>query len=90
VSGKKWEQLIKAEPRLLKLYNKVKKDSEKYAKITDSFCANDVWYEKYKPRLCLLVGWEAQNKSISDETSYDVAYNTIYELLPNCKNCGCL
>lgn len=54
------------------------------------YCANRVWYCKYKPRLCLLVGWEARLPGLRSMRDYDAAYQTLYDLLPDCNDCFCL
>jgi T5orf172 domain len=61
-----------------------------------SFCANVRWYgygdyggRGLKDRLCRLVGWEARRQSLRTEFAYDVAYDAISEVLPDCRNCGC-
>jgi hypothetical protein len=49
------------------------------------FCANEVWYRRFKPRLRLLVGWEARGHPVlTTAQAYDVAYEHLYELLPDC------
>ena len=81
-----WEQLTAVEPRLLDLHNE--------AKVVDGsdehFCANRVWYDRFKPRLLRLVGWECDNPKINTERAWDVAYETIYGVLPPCRECSCL
>jgi hypothetical protein len=55
------------------------------------FCANEVWYRRFKPRLQLLVGWEARGDSVLTTTqAYDTAYEYLYDLLPSCRRCDCL
>lgn len=83
-----FEELCQIEPRLLALYRRaqaVKDDKRK-----PSFCANRVWYTEFKPELCRLVGWEAENPALRTEEAYDLAYDTIYDVLPPCRNCWCL
>lgn len=90
-----WETLTKAEPRLIELYNAVaavKDDGTEPA-----FCANDWWYgdNGFKDRMSDLVGWGAdegnpQHALLETEEAYSLAYDTLYDLLPECRNCGCL
>ena len=86
------------------------------------FCANEIWYSLFKPKLYDLVGWgrkdalEREKQEAEDfkkdfpgvlialpegpppvgieifDTceAYDCAYQTIYDQLPNCRNCACL
>lgn len=56
----------------------------------EHFCANNVWYEHFKPRLFPLVGWECRNPEIRTQEAWDLAYETIYEALPPCRDCLCL
>jgi hypothetical protein len=86
-------KLIAQEPRLLKLYER----ALSFHRATDPrFCANEVWYgysdvrTGLKERLCMLVGWEARKLTLRTEEAYDVAYDAIYEALPDCRACGCL
>lgn len=84
--------LATLEPRLLTLeadIRRVRGDKRKR-----SFCANHVWYNSggFKARLLSLIGW---NKSVTDERlrtseAYDVAYEHLYNLLPDCRGCLCL
>lgn len=57
-----------------------------------TFCANDIWYDDFKPRLSSLVGWGAESDDplLQSSTAYDIAYDLIYDELPPCRNCGCL
>jgi len=48
-----WEQLVGLEPKLADLERAVRR-----VKGRRGFCANYVWEERFKPRLCLLVGWD--------------------------------
>ena len=80
----RWLTLAAASPGLRELYRDIKavKDDG------PSFCANQVWYLRFKPRLIELVGYWANGPDIlrTDE-AYDVAYQTLYELLPDCRDC---
>ena len=55
------------------------------------YCANEVWYGQLKPRLEKIVGWGARRPipGMSAEEAYDIAYDAIYAMLPNCRNCNC-
>ena len=57
----------------------------------DYFCANYRWIKDpgYKQRLCKLVGYEAQNPDLRSEKFYNLAYDYLYNLLPDCFNCHC-
>lgn len=53
------------------------------------FCANRIWYQRFKPRLELLVGWhrDAGPESLKSADAYEVAYEAIYMALPDCREC---
>lgn len=94
-NGPTWAQLVELEPQLQALLDE--------ATTTDGsgehFCANRVWYGSarnrngLKERLCRLVGWDIRRRGgpvlLSSEAAYDVAYETIYDALPDCRECGC-
>jgi hypothetical protein len=81
-----FKEITKMEPRLRQLYNEARQ-----VNATDEyFCANDTWYRRFKPRLMRLVGWYAENPELRTCKAYDVAYDTIYDQLPGCRNCACI
>jgi hypothetical protein len=80
-----FSQLVAIEPELGGLYREIKGIRAQGR----DFCANDIWYRVYKPRLSQLTGWEASKASIRTMQAYDVAYSTLYEALPPCRRCGC-
>lgn len=56
----------------------------------ESFCANTLWRTGgFRDRVNELVGWDATNPQLQGE-AYDTVLHTIYEVLPPCRNCGCL
>ena len=57
------------------------------------FCANAVWFGKgeshgLEGELSKLVGWYAAKPELRNEQDYDIAYDTIYNLLPSCEHVG--
>lgn len=82
-----WKWMCSIEPELKRLMTELRavEPNEK------RFCANAVWYAWNGPkrRLQDLVGWYARNKALSSEECYDVAYHTLYDVLPCCRNCAC-
>jgi hypothetical protein len=87
-----WQQLVRLEPRLLELAKRaLEADAGR-----DTFCANAVWYgydehKGIRPALCELVGWGAAIYApplLKTEAAYDVAYETIYQALPDCSHEG--
>ena len=90
-----WEQLVKLEPELGRLLERAKATKSR----GKHFCANARWYgfgqwrfAGLKPRLLWLVGWQRPDKHpvLSSTEAYDLAYETVYEALPNCRDCWCL
>jgi hypothetical protein len=94
MSGTTFVQLAALEPRL----NDLLAEARAYHADTDpDFCANAVWYgypgfgTGIKPRLCKLVGWgSGQCGYLRTKEAYDLAYETIYQALPDCRGrCAC-
>ena len=87
-----FDEIVAAEPRVGELMREAQ--AVKYS--GPKFCANAVWYgysghRGIKPRLETLVGWFAENKALTDNHTYDVAYQTIYDALPSCgSKCSCM
>lgn len=85
-----WDKLIAAEPRLVDLYQRARSIRDDLTR--KSFCANVHWYDELKPELVKLVGWSAWSRKalLRSSDSYDVAYEVIYNVLPDCRNCWCM
>lgn len=91
-----WADLVKIEPALLDLA----KEAMAYKKASrgkDYVCANDRWYGQgewngrgLREQIISLVGWLSENPELKTTEAYDFAYQYIYCLLPDCRNCGCL
>ena len=85
-----WAQLVRAQPALAALLGEIQQIRDPGGA---SFCANHVWYnEGYRDRLYQLVGWEAPADApafLRTSEAFDVAYDTLYHALPNCRNCTC-
>lgn len=84
-----WERIVQVCPALGRMRDEASKvdDSDPY------FCANDVWFELFKPRLLRLVGFEAlpvYSDWMYGHVAYDIAYQTIYNELPDCRMCACM
>lgn len=87
-------QLSLLEPRLLDLYGEAAAIKDDLSQ--DGFCANAAFYgyhgrRGFKRRICRLVGWDAESNHprLVCSEAYDLAYETIYEALPDCRNCTC-
>ena len=84
----RFDALCEKEPRLRALYLRAKavRDDGK----AKSFCANNLWVNELKPVLLDLVGWDVHSPELRTPEVYDLAYDTIYEALPNCRRCMCM
>jgi hypothetical protein len=86
-----WRLLVSLEPRLQGLLDDAKAVRDRGD--TKSFCANNVWYDRFKPRLIQFVGWEASKLAdprLRTMEAYDIAYEKVHEALPNCRYCWCI
>jgi hypothetical protein len=90
----KFQAMCKLEPRLLALFNEasvVKDDGE-----AEYFCGNAVWYgweghNGFKLRMENLVGHNAKRRELGTTVAYDVAYHTLFGLMPACRGvCSCM
>lgn len=78
-----WNTIIDIEPRIWDLYVKaVEAEDDRHA-----ICANKIWYDNLKPKLCELVGYGAKDSRLRHPIAYEVVYHTVYRALPNCRNC---
>lgn len=86
------EKLFKFEPRLKDLFE----EAGAVRPNGPHFCANWVWVRRIKPKLLSLIGWNrgyddpGADRLLTTSAAYDLAYDAIYNELPNCRNCGCL
>lgn len=91
-----WATLVKDEPQLKALLAEAKCITDNRSK--SSFCANAAWYgyagwPGLEPRLVALVGWGRPSEGdpvLHSQEAYDLAYHRIYDVLPDCRNCGCM
>ena len=94
-----WRQVVWLEPRLQALFDEAKA----MGAVGESFCANSAWYgydapcNGIKHRMSKLVGYgrpagsvREVDKLLQSHEAYDIAYETIYEQLPDCRNCTCI
>ncbi len=80
-----YDELTIYEPRLLELWEQVQQVAD-----GEGFCANEHWYQKVKPEVSRLVGWETEcrHPMICGCYAYDIVYEQLYALLPNCNHHG--
>jgi len=86
-----WEEIIKHEPLLERMYQQAVKHGERGVQ-SEEDCPNAVWYGQHgmKAMLCRLVGYGAANPAVSSHDAYDVAYDKIYWALADCSENCCL
>ncbi len=53
-----------------------------------NFCANNMWYSFFKPRMRKLVGDSAEDDRLRTSKAYDTVYQYLYHLLPDCNHDG--
>ncbi len=82
----RFREMCKVEPRLRTMLREIKRVDGS----APHFCANRVWYQRFKPTLCRLVGWEAEKVGLRTIEAYDVAYTVLYDALPPCQDCNCM
>jgi len=86
-----WDSLVLLEPQLEALAKEVQAIKVDPAK---AFCANRAW-RPFRAEVIRLVGWSARtpnaaaNPTLKTSDAYDVAYQTLYNLLPDCRDCAC-
>jgi hypothetical protein len=83
-----FQELCLLEPGLAQLEREIRAlpDAGKY------FCANEHWYPPgtFRSRLLRLAGWNAVRPELRTSEAYDLAYDYLYALLPDCPECACL
>ena len=92
-AGLTWAHILAEEPRLKSLAAQLKAVDPGD---NPNFCANAVWYGYGKPhnasfrnRMMDLVGWHAANPALRSEAAYMIAYEKLYNMLPDCRRCLC-
>ena len=94
-----WGDLIAREPRLARLRREIRALHRQ--PLGENWCAGEAWYgygawrwsgrEGFKRRLSALVGTTAERPDpvLRSSKAYDLAYRTLYEALPPCRECAC-
>jgi hypothetical protein len=86
IKKQQWSALIEIEPMLGELQQRARNVKDEDG---NHFCANAVWYSEFKPTLVNLAGFEAKDRRLRSMRAYDLAYGTVYNELPACRNCAC-
>jgi hypothetical protein len=57
-----------------------------------SFCADEAFLGRFKPRIAQLVGWWRRDRDevLSTSAAYDAVFDAVYDLMPPCRRCACL
>jgi len=83
-----WTDLVDEEPRLGLLEREILYHAAQHK--TGRYCASRFWHgyagTGFKDRLLELVGWETDRPTLRSSEAYDVAYDHLYELLPDCRH----
>lgn len=88
-----WREMVKIQPALRALLKEAKGHKD-LAEKDENFCACAVWYGDcqtpgLKGRLMELVGWGIRgDQRLATSQCYDIAYNKIYNALPDCRHPG--
>jgi hypothetical protein len=84
-----WEELVALDARLVDLLNWARSYRQSRRK---RFCANRIYVWELKPRLEDLAGCTRRwgPNLLRTEAAYDVARDTVYDALPDCRGCACI
>lgn len=86
-----WEELAAGEPRLLHVLAAAQRIGEDFGS-DPRFCADD-WFHRrggLKTQVVELVGWRRKDNAVlGTPGAYDVAYQRVFDVLPNCRDCSC-
>lgn len=85
-----WLELAAREPRLSAL--RIRLETLVRQRGRRELCWDAVWYGDggIKERLSMLVGWEVEGRDgvLGSEDTYDLVYDTLLRLLPECRHLG--
>lgn len=93
----KFEQVATYDERLLNLEKSILKHVDTIGKTDAEYCANSYWYgydqsggfpQGFKGELQKLVGRDAENEELRSSLAYDICYEYLYGLLPDCRHQG--
>ena len=78
-----FDQIKRLERALARLERHIKQIG---VKCGQPFCANGLWLFYFKPVLYELVGFDARPPALRPSEAYDVTYQHLYNLLPDCRH----
>jgi hypothetical protein len=95
-SALSWERIVEIEPRLRTAELEVLAiaHGERFPR-GETFCANAIWYGyldpsfSFKKRVHRYTGWYAEKPELRSPAAYHLAYEHLYNLLPDCRGCMC-
>jgi hypothetical protein len=74
-----WQQMCDLEPGLTTLEADIIRF--KATKKRLGTCVMGDWYDRFKPRMCELVGWRARNPELQSDRVYSAVYQYLDDLL---------
>jgi hypothetical protein len=85
-----WERIVEIEPRLRAAEREIKAiaHSDSAFPRGEPFCANAIWYGYLDPSFSLkarvrrYTGWHAEKPELRSQAAYRLAYEHLYNLLP--------
>jgi hypothetical protein len=92
-----WERIVEIEPRLRAVEREIMiiAHSDSASPRWKPFCANAIWYGyldpsfSFKKRVHRYTGWYAEKPELRSQAAYRLAYEHLYNLLPDCRGCMC-
>jgi hypothetical protein len=92
-----WERIVEIEPRLRAAEREIMiiAHSDSASPRGKPFCANAIWYGyldpsfSFKARVNRYTGWYAEKPELRSPAAYHLAYEHLYNLLPDCRGCMC-
>ena len=85
VSRKEFAKYAAMCSELYTLEKQIKRFAQK-DKGKQGYCAHDDWYRYCKPVVVKFVGWSAIDERLRTCEAYDVVYEYLYMLLPDCEH----
>jgi|SRR5215208_1693002 len=88
-----WRRIKHIEPRLAEAERLIRCVHDPHWQA--GFCANDIWYGypdtrfSFRARVGAYAGWFAERPELRSPEAYDIAYDYLYALLPDCRDCLC-